>query len=88
MDKIKTGFARKECLVAVMIDFEAAFYKVPVTTITLQCTRLGIKGNTLHFFTNILEKRFTKTINGIESDQRQVNIGTPHGLSSAQPFLT
>ena len=43
-DKIYEGFQNQKSTIAILIDFEAAFDKIPHKTILLKCMKLGIKG--------------------------------------------
>ena len=68
-EDIYAGFHNKKVTVAVMVDFEAAFDKIPPASLILQAMKIGIKGRMLRFTDAFLQDRTIKTkINNTTSE--------------------
>ena len=79
-EAIYAGFHNKKVTVAVMVDFEAAFDRIPPGSLILQAMKIGIKGRMLRFIDSFLQDRTIKTkINNTTSEEIKINNGVPQG---------
>lgn len=63
-----------------MVDFEAAFDRIPPASLILQAMKMGIKGRMLRFVDSFLQDRTIKTkINNTTSEAIKINNGVPQG---------
>ena len=80
MDKILKNFDENKITIAVFLDLTRAFDCVNHEILCKKIEHYGIKNNALEWFKSYLsDRKQYVSLNGVQSDIKNVNIGIPHG---------